>query len=260
MGEDLESKWQVNFFRGVALQMWRRAVSPEQTVAEVDFLERALRAGENARLLDVPCGNGRHAVELASRGHRMTGVDLSEEFIAEARGSTSLPVEWMVGDMCELPWTSEFDGAYCFGNSFGYLDAAGVRAFFLAIARALKPGGRFAVETGMAAESILPALLQKRWHRLGDLLMLSENQYHPREGRLDIQYTFVHEGKIETRPTSSYVFTVAEICRMGSESGLRTVELLSSSAGEPYQLGSPRLIFVLERESQGPLHDPGRAG
>jgi SAM-dependent methyltransferase len=256
----MQSKWQVDFFRGVALEMWRRAVSSEQTHTEVDFLERVLKAGENARMLDVPCGNGRHAVELASRGHWMTGVDLSEEFIAEAGGSTPLQVEWIVGDMCDLPWTSEFDAAYCFGNSFGYLDAAGVREFFSAIARSLKPGGRFVVDTGMAAESILPGLLNKRWYQLGDLFMLSENQYYPAEGRLDIQYTFIREGKVETRPSSSYVFTVAEICRMGLEAGLRTVELLSSTAGEPYKLGSPRLILVLEREAQGALHHHGRTG
>ncbi len=243
----MQSKWQVNFFRGVALDMWRRAVSAEQTRAEADFLERVVARGANARLLDVPCGNGRHAVELAGRGHRMSGVDLSEEFLAEARGASPLPIEWVSGDMCELPWTSEFDGAYCFGNSFGYLDAAGARVFFSAVAGALKPGGRFAIETGMAAESILPGLLQKRWYRLGDLFMLSENQYHPAVGRLDIQYTFIRDSVVDTRPTSSYVFTVAEICRMGLEAGFRTLELLGSTAGEPYQLGSPRLILVFER-------------
>jgi len=135
----------------------------------------------------------------------MTGVDLSEEFIVEARGSSPLPIEWVAGDMCELPWASEFDGAYCFGNSFGYLDSDGARTFFSAVAGALKPGGRFAIETGMAAESILPGLLQKRWHRLGDLFMLSENQYHPAEGRLDIQYAFIRDSVVDKRPTSSWI-------------------------------------------------------
>ena len=244
----MQSKWQVDFFRGVALELWGRVMSADQTRVEADFLERVF--GQNARLLDVPCGNGRHALDLAGRGHRMTGVDLSEEFIAQARSASSLPIEWIVGDMCDLRWTSEFDGVYCFGNSFGYLDSAEARVFFGAVARALKPGGRFAIETGMAAESILPGLLQKRWHRAGDIFMLSENQYHPEEGRLDIQYTFIRGDVVDKRPTSSYVFTIAEICRMGSEAGFRTVELLGSTAGEPYQPGSPRLILVLELGSR----------
>jgi len=50
---------------------------------------------------------------------------------------------------------------------------------------------------------------------------------------------------LDTRPTSSYVFTVAEICRISVEAGFRTVELLGSTSGAPYQLGSPRLISEL---------------
>ena len=78
----MQSNRQTEFFRGVALEMWRRAVSPEQTRAEVDFLEKVLQAGPQSKLLDVPCGNGRHAVELAKRGYSLTGVDSSEEFLA----------------------------------------------------------------------------------------------------------------------------------------------------------------------------------
>ncbi|MGI9070636.1 MAG: SAM-dependent methyltransferase [Bryobacteraceae bacterium] len=77
--------------------------------------------------------------------------------------------------MRELPWISEFDGAYCFGNSFCYLDRVNAAAFLDGIARALKPGGRFAVETGMAAESILPGLVKTRWFKAGDIFMLSKN-------------------------------------------------------------------------------------
>ncbi|MBV9300952.1 MAG: class I SAM-dependent methyltransferase [Acidobacteriaceae bacterium] len=243
----MQSNWQVEFFRGVALESWRRAMSPEQTRAEVDFLEKTLGLGRGAHLLDVPCGNGRHALELAKSGYLMTGVDLSEEFIAEARSHCSPGVRWIQGDMRDLPWVAEFDGAYCFGNSFAYLDYAKAREFLGLIARALKAGGRFVIETGMAAESILPSLARNRWFRLGDMLMLSENRYDPAESRLDIDYTFVQNGKVETRPTASYVFTVSELCRMHAEAGLKMVELLGSVAGEKFQLGSPRLILVSEQ-------------
>jgi len=104
------------------------------------------------------------------------------------------------------------------------------------------------IDSGMAAESILPARVASRWFRLGDLFMLSENRYDPMESRMDIDYTFIHDGKIETRPTSSYCFTVGELCRMHREAGLEPVELFSSMKGEPYQLGSPRLILVSAKQ------------
>jgi SAM-dependent methyltransferase len=243
----MQSNWQANFFRGVALEMWRRAVSPEQTRAEADFLETVFQTAPPAKLLDVPCGNGRHAVELASRGYSLTGVDSSEEFLEDARAASSLPIRWVLGDMCELPWESQFAGAYCFGNSFCYLDYADARRFLAAVAATLQPGGRLVVETGMAAESILPGLGKGRQHRLGDLIMLTENQYHPAESRLDIAYTFIHEGKVDTRPASTYCFTTGEICRMHAEAGLEVAELFGSFSREPYQLGSGRLILISQK-------------
>ncbi|HEV2691029.1 MAG TPA: class I SAM-dependent methyltransferase [Bryobacteraceae bacterium] len=244
----MQSNWQETFFRGDALEAWRRAVNPEMTRADVDFLERTLGAVSAAQLLDVPCGNDRHAIELAKRGYNMTGLDLSEEFIAEARAATPLSIRWVQADMRSLPWVSEFDGAYCFGNSFAYFNWEEARQFLAAVTRALKPGARFAVDTGMAAESILPSLLRTRWHRLGDMFMLSENRYDPTESRLDIDYTFIRDGRVETRPTSSYTYTTGELCRMHRDAGLEPVELFGSTDAEPYQLGSPRLILVSAKQ------------
>ncbi len=239
----MQANWHLDFFRDVALEFWRQAIPPEMTRAEADFLERTFDSGTGAHFLDVPCGNGRHAVELAARGHRLTGVDSSEGFIAEAQAS-GCDARWVLGDMCELPWQAEFDGAYCFGNSFGYLDRRGAERFLAAVSRTLKPGGRFIADTGMAAESILPALLQKRWHHIGGIYVLSENEYHPAEGRLDIDYTFIRNGVADKRPTSSFVFTVAELCHFHRAAGLEPEQLLSSVGGAPYALGAPRLILV----------------
>jgi SAM-dependent methyltransferase len=165
-------------------------------------------------------------MEFASRGYSLTGVDSSQEFLAAARAATTFPIRWILGDMCDLPWSGEFDGVYCSGNSFGYLDAAGAARFLAAVMRVLKPGGRFVMDTGMAAESILPTLGTGRSHRLGDMIVLSENRYYPAESRLDIDYTFIQNGKVETHPTTSYCFTVGEICRMHMAAGLEVLELL----------------------------------
>jgi len=79
-----------------------------------------LRPG--SRVLDVPCGGGRHAVELTTRGRSVTAVDLSSDFLTAARGlaaQRNVTVDFHEREMRDLPWTEEFDAAYCFGNSFG---------------------------------------------------------------------------------------------------------------------------------------------
>jgi SAM-dependent methyltransferase len=238
----MESRWYETFFSGVAVEFWDRVMTPELTRPEVDYLEKALALEPNSRVLDVPCGSGRHSIELARRGHRTTGVDLSEESLALARRSP-VDAEWRRSDMRDLPWTSEFDGAFCFGNSFGYLTPSEADEFVGRLARVLKPGGRLVIETGVVAESILPTLLQKRWYRIGDIFYASEARYVPEDSHLDIQYTFIQGAKIDTRPATSYVVTVSELRRMFERAGFEGIALAGGFAGEPYQLGCPRLLI-----------------
>jgi SAM-dependent methyltransferase len=240
----VKQDWFETFFQGPAVELWTRIIPPGMTAEEATFLERELALAPSARVLDVPCGNGRHSIELAHRGYRTMGIDLSSEFLAAARKNAP-DLDWRTGDMRALeldPGT--YDGAFCFGNSFGYLDRGHVRTFLGSLARALKPGARFALDTGMAAESILPTFTRTRWHRTGDLFMLSEARYAAEESRLDIDYTFVQGAAVETRPTSSYVFTVAELRGLLREAGIEPQAMYSSPAGDPYQLGSPRLLLV----------------
>ncbi|HEY2951132.1 MAG TPA: class I SAM-dependent methyltransferase, partial [Verrucomicrobiae bacterium] len=69
---------------------------------------------------------------------RMTGVDLSSEFIAEAKAAAktaNLRAEFVLGDMRRLRWQSEFDGAFCLGNSFGYMEYPDMQKFVRGLAR-----------------------------------------------------------------------------------------------------------------------------
>jgi SAM-dependent methyltransferase len=243
----MQTNWYETFFHGVALDMWRNAVTPQQTRADADFLETELALKVGAKVLDVPCGSGRHAIELARRGYALTGVDLAAEFIDEASGAAP-EIEWRLSDMRNLPRGPEFDAAFCFGNSFGYLDRAGNRQFILALSGALKPGARFAMETGIVAESILPTLQRTRWYRVGDIYMLSSNTYEPSESRLDIEYTFIRNGKEDTRRISQHVYTVAELGDLLTQAGLRTLHLYGGLDRQPYQLASPRLILIAEKQ------------
>jgi len=254
----MQSQWFETFFQGLAVEFWNRMVPPEATLADVAFLESALQLKPGGRVLDAPCGNGRHSVELARRGYRATGIDISGEFLAaadRAAKDAGVDFEMRIGDMRRLDTASlraagPFDAAFCFGNSFGYLDREGAAEFLSAIAACVKAGGVFAMETGCAAESLLPAFTKSRWIRAGDIVMLSDARYALEESRLDVDYTFLQGAQVETRPASSYVFTVAELRHLFSQAGFRVTALLGGAAGESFVLGSPRLIVVATKATK----------
>jgi len=82
------------------------------TMGECDFLEEEFRHNKSLEILDVGCGTGRHAIELAKRGYKITGVDLSESQLARAREKAqeaNLDISFLKQDARNLPFENEFD-------------------------------------------------------------------------------------------------------------------------------------------------------
>ena len=161
--------WTKSFFRGEIFSPG----SPEAVSAasdEVKFLWKVLGLKKGSRVLDIPCGTGRHAIRLARRGASVLGVDITEEYLREARRAAgNRPnVRFVRGDMRRMPLENEFDAAINIWTSFGYFaDPSDDLKMLLAVARALKPGGLFLID--MAEITTIRRRLQSRsWSRRAD--------------------------------------------------------------------------------------------
>ena len=252
----MPTNWYDNFFHGIALDFWRAAVTEEQTRAETDFIQKHLQLSSQAKLLDVPCGGGRLSLEFAKRGFDLTGVDIASEFIDEAgtkSGASGLSIEWHNRDMRELPWHEQFDGAFCFGNSFGYLDDDGNVDFLRAVARTLKPGARFVLDTGAIAESIIPNFQPRRWFEVGGITFLIDSRYDHEQGRLFTEYTFIRDGKTEKRPASLRIYAYSEVRTLLKKAGLEIIAAFSSVNEEPFRLGTQRLLLITQKPVAAPI-------
>ena len=238
------SNWFETFFQGITLDLWRAFATPELTRIEADFLESVFP--KPARLLDVPCGNGRLTNELARRGFETIGVDISPENITEARlhGQKNA---FHVGDMRNLPFSAEFDGVFCWGNSFGYFEYADSMKFLAGVSRALKSGCRFVLQGGITAEAIIPHFKERETYQVNDITFTIENRYLAEEGCLETRGTFARDGKEEVRMFWHHIYTLAEVRRMLAGQGLRTIETFSSLQRAPFVLGSEQLILVAQK-------------
>jgi SAM-dependent methyltransferase len=244
--------WYEEFFSGVALEFWRACVPAEHSEAEATFLAEELGVAPPARLLDVPCGDGRLAVRLAARGYDVTGVDIAAENIATCRGAAppGATTTWIEADMQRLPVEGPLDGAYCCGNSFGYLDYPAQQEFLRRVSSALRPGARFVVDASIAADTLLPHLEKRAWYEAGGIHFLIENDYVPADSRLDTTCTFLWSGRQEVRRFSHFVYTVAEIRRMLAAAGMKTIALYGGIDRTPLD-GSARMALLVAERTGG---------
>lgn len=235
------SEWYIDFFTELPNAFWRALVPSEMTAAEVDFLVKVLPAG--CRVLDVPCGSGRHALELARRGYRVTGLDVSAEAIEFARGAAEaqhLEVDFRRADMKSLPGDLDADAAVCLGNSFGYLEHADTVGFL----RSLAGAKTLVIDYGAVAEALLPHLEDELPMSAGGIEATAVNAYDARAGRLVTEFTFKRGDRVHRASSVQHVYTAAEVTRMAIAAGFAEVELYGDPAGTPFGLGSRRLLLV----------------
>ncbi|MEN9578326.1 MAG: hypothetical protein RJA70_1335, partial [Pseudomonadota bacterium] len=122
---------------------------PRQLVRTVDFIIDSLALKPGALVLDLACGDGAISVELAKRGFRVVGVDVSTPQLARARERAArgaFDVEFIKGDMRELDYDGVFDAVLCWDASFGYFEEEKNQAVLRHVYRALKLGGTFLLD------------------------------------------------------------------------------------------------------------------
>ena len=243
--------WYADFFTELPNEFWRRAAPPESAEADIDFVERQLGLSPGSRIVDVPCGSGRHSLASAARGHLVTGIDISSEAIAHARRAATdagLDIDLAVADMRDIPRGRTFDAAICMGNSFGYLEIDGVRQFLAGVAAAVRPSGGMVIDFNAAAETILPGFRgEPRMMQTGDITVQATTEYDVAGSRLISGYHFIR-GSQETRVTAiHHLYTCAHLAQLLSDAGFTDVALHGGTDGEPYELGSPRLLVTARR-------------
>lgn len=242
--------WYREFFQGPVVEFWRRIVPAEHTAAEIAWIERHARLPERGRVLDIPCGTGRHAIELARRGHRVTGIDVSEESIevaARIAREAEVSVTFRVGDMACHEAAEPFDAVLCLGNSFGYLDHRATLGFLRNAAAALRPGGRLLMDSGAVAESLLPHFERTFSIEAGGMRMDIKNEYDVARGGLRTEFAFTAGDAVTVQQGWQSVYTCAEIGRMLEAADMRVIERHGSLDDVPYSLGHGGLYLVAER-------------
>jgi SAM-dependent methyltransferase len=241
------AEWWEEFFVGPWLDVQRSMWSEEQTSEQVDRIEKAMALLPPAAVLDVPCGEGRISLALAGRGYQVTGVDISEAFLEDARRKAfelGLTIEFQHSDMRDISFETEFDGAVCFWGSFGYFDVEGDERFAKAVAHALRPGGRFLVDIP-SLETLVRDFRDRSWFEAAGIYVLIESAIDFGTGRVESDWTFMGEGRAPlTRHASIRLYSFHELRTLLERAGFASIEGYDAATLEAFGPNARRLLLV----------------
>ena len=113
--------WYASWFDSPYYHILYKDRDYEEAQLFMDNITNYLNLPENAKILDLACGKGRHSVYLNTLGYDVTGADLSENSIAEASKNTNETLHFQVHDM-RVPFEEKFDAIFNLFTSFGYFE------------------------------------------------------------------------------------------------------------------------------------------
>jgi SAM-dependent methyltransferase len=223
-------------------------VTDRQQVARLIEL---LQLESGARVLDVPCGQGRHAHLLGEAGYDVDGLDLSAHLIAiaKARG-TARTLRYRRGDMRRLPraWSGRFDAVLNLFTSFASsptpVNAKVMREF----ARVLKPGGLL-VWQGGSRDGVMAKFLPSDWWTTKDgTIIAQDREFDPVSGFLTIKSTWQGRRKTEHREHRIRLYTATRIAELMLDVGLVMEQAWDSFHDRPLTRRSGEMLLIARKE------------
>jgi len=229
-------------------QEWNRSA------AELDGVLGLAGVTDGVRVLDLCCGPGRHSLELARRGYRVTGVDRTVAYLARARAAAAdedLAVELVEADMREFARPEAFELALSLYTCFGYFrDPAEDRSVLANLYSSLRPGGALVME--LMGKEVLARMFQKRhWERGDDgQLLLQEHEIRESWGWIENRWILVDGGDVKEFCFGHRLYSATELAALLGAVGFEEVEIYGDVNGEPYDHVARRLVVVARKSAE----------
>jgi SAM-dependent methyltransferase len=219
----------------------------EQAVEQVDGVVQLLGLREGARVIDLCCGPGRHAMALAARGLRVTAVDLNEAYLDQLHARNA-DIEIVHADMRAFVREGAFDGAINLFSSFGYFDDREENMRVLRnVASSLRPGGGFVLDV-MGKEVLARKFTERAFHEHEDgSFLLERRTLLDGWKRVRADWILLEGDERHEFSFTTWVYAGSELERMLIEAGFDRVALHGWYDGSDYDHEARRLVAVAIR-------------
>ena len=224
----------------------RFAAAPDE-VSSLLELAGFPQEGEE-HVLDLPCGPGRHAVELARRGMRVTGVDRTPYLLDAARkhaAEQSVEVEWVEEDMRRFRRDGAFDLALNLFSSFGYFETPDEDFKVLEnFAACLQPSGKLVLDL-FGKEGLAERFQPTVSFDLPDGgVLVDRHEIRDAWGSVHTTWHVIRGEKTSTYRFQLRLYSARELQDLLKRAGFVDIEIYGNFKGMSYGPGAERLVIV----------------
>ncbi len=218
-----------------------------ETPDVIDAIERLAGLEPGDAVLDACCGPGRHTIELAKRGYRVTGIDLTRPFLDAARETAraeGVDPELLCEDIRRFRRPGGFDLALNLFTSFGYFeDPAEDLAALTNLRASLAPGGQLVLET-IGKETAVRDFIEGEWFERDGWTVLTEFSVHGAWEGLATRWVLIRGAERIDRSFVQRLYSAVELRDALLRAGFSTVKLFGSLDGAPYDEKAASLVAL----------------
>jgi SAM-dependent methyltransferase len=252
----VKNEWYETLFDERYLAFYEGQLAMAASEVEAEFIDRALALAGGARILDLGCGFGRHAVPLAARGYRLTGIDLSGPMLERAAAlarQRGVALELVRRDMRDLAGLGPFDACVCLYTVIGYFDDGDNERVLRGIRDIVIPGGKFLLDltNPLAMTGGWP---MTAWRETSIGITREISRYDPMTARLEAERTIFHpDGRREQLPASTVrMYAPHEVAGMLKRAGFVTERVYGALSDKPFRWKrSTRQVWISVKPADG---------
>ncbi len=222
----------------------------EMAPVQVEKILTLMKPPPGAHILDLCCGIGRHSLEFARRGYRVTGVDRTQRYLDTAitrADADKLDIEFILGDMRTYRRQEAFDGVTNLFTSFGFFDNPDDENRIIEnIYHSLKPDGCLVID--LVGKEILARNFQPRdWTEAGGVLRLEEREPVENWTYMNNRWLMIRDGKIDEFTFKLRIYSGHELALLLTSAGFGEVSIYGSLDGSPYDHTAQRMVAVARK-------------
>ncbi len=242
---DIENVFEIDDY----MYFYSDMITDERTDAETEFLIDNLEIKPGHRILDIPCGYGRHANRLALYGCNITGIDYMKGFIEIAKkdaDNKGVKPDFIVGDMRNIDYDEEYDAVLSLFTSFGYFDDNTNLMVLKRISKSLKKKGLFCIDT-INRDVLLMNFKGCNIIEKDENYMIEKSSFDFQSGRIYTRRIIFRDSRLKIKDFFIRLYNPTELSQLLKTAGFITKKVFSGFNQHPVNRMSMRLLIIAEK-------------